>query len=573
MPYILGSALFHAAALSPLYLPKFTEEDTASCHENPSYQKVDREEKKFLEELVEDVQDMHLDRTFADFMVRSEVHVHNSEQACLENTWNMDEELQTYQNYAQIITQELPPVTIVNIFSLLHPDIFTSNAHIREDFPQMQKSSPLQARALLAAKTGEFNCKSGTLWLTALAEPYAGDALQTMLYDDHVLSVLSLAGEEIFFENTQREGISFRAPEPRGILREKEFFVIEYLVARGIPLDDLPVKYQEWYEQEATERISDFSTNTIGREAKVGIRSQSIIDELDDVPFNYPDCHRKHEGICLTSFKKEYDWKKIADLSIPSLETISNSNMILPEFAKRDLFTLDMALSESEVGSPEFLRYQKVRKALQQILLEQCRGEYSFALESGYYVRLHATKRYCPLSSLQMETLLSASSKQNLGTLSTLILDYNNAFPHDRSFETVHSQLVQKIKKNIAYEDFKEEGYYLLLLSSLVFHDSKLLNWTMSELSQEKNRIDIMKRHGVYLLGDLVEISPNDEEWNELHHFLHFYFEIPILRDKFCGNYPVYESYASKSMLEHLAEYNKIYCSPDPTKSKVVIIP
>src|SRR3989338_1708989 len=59
--------------------------DETYCTQNPQREQISPAEQQFIDGLVVDIQEKHLDSTrFGEFMVRSEVFVQNSETACVE---------------------------------------------------------------------------------------------------------------------------------------------------------------------------------------------------------------------------------------------------------------------------------------------------------------------------------------------------------------------------------------------------------------------------------------------------------------------------------------------------------
>ncbi len=302
---------------------------SAACTKNPDYGKITDEERAFLDILVEDLQDKHLDSMpFGEWMVTAEVYAYNSEQKCLEQKWDLNAELEWYHGFEQFVLDHIvkstkPPFIVNDIFSFLHnrSSYSTSDAEavaFAEEHKEFFRgilvtSSDSQARPLVAKNTGKYNCKAGTQWLTAIgsAHPAVGDNLKTMVYDQHELSVLYYSGNETFFENTDSFG-SFFKPEIRGVVRDKEMHIVEYLLFRDVDKKDLPKKFQDWYKQkDVADGLIHQKTNTFGIEAKVGVRSKTIADELEEVPSRYP-VYSCYSGLCAIPFdSSKYDWKKI----------------------------------------------------------------------------------------------------------------------------------------------------------------------------------------------------------------------------------------------------------------------
>lgn len=336
---VLGSLLYHAAFYGALGLSltgnslgieenqeKQSEEQhqrsieeilkETPCTKNPFHNQIAPKEREFVEGLVADLQDEKLDSmSFGHFMVQSEVYVHNSEQYCVEQQWNMRERLQGYDTAEKELLAPLmhkeysPSVLLGDLFSELHnPQYGQKNAFLREE-------DDYQARLLIAQDTGKFNCKSGTMWFTAVgsAHPDVANKLQTMVYDNHILSVFQQGKKQYFFEHRDPYGV-FVQSEKQGVIREKEMFVIEYLLARDVSLEQLHEKFQKWYETKAVAGLINPKSNTFGIEAKVGIRSKTIDEELQEVPFRYPAPNCK-SGICVVEFDAEkYNWYEILKL-------------------------------------------------------------------------------------------------------------------------------------------------------------------------------------------------------------------------------------------------------------------
>ncbi len=293
------------------------------CASNPAYMQILPEERVFIESLVTDLEDTHLDSTsFGTFMIASEVYVHNSEQACLEATWNIQEELTWYNNYQRARAESVAVQTSGKDVSSVVGAYFT--ALHDEQIGFLHNPQNYQSRPLLAKKIKEYNCNSGTQWLTALAtaDPRVGDALQNYVYDDHVLSVLNVNNKQVFFENTLRAGINYSPEKKEGVVRPKETFVVEYLLARGVDIKRLPLEFQEWYAQEAAVGLIYSPTNAFGVEAAVGIRVASIDEEFAEIPSNFPMAMSSSFGSVIVFDSQKYNWNSIFLLANQRLEQL-----------------------------------------------------------------------------------------------------------------------------------------------------------------------------------------------------------------------------------------------------------
>jgi len=332
-------AAFHNAIPIPAPSPFAAEVDRilqqTTCTDNLYYHQTTPEEKQFIDGLVADIQDEHLDSmSFGEFMIRSEVFVHNSEQQCAEQNWDAELLLSNYFSLEKRVHPELhatsPPEIVKEIFDRLHGDL-----QILVDY-QTYQSRPPQA-----AETGVYNCKSGTMWLTALAASHEKIQDNLKLYrpsDIHVLSVLEWNGDQFYYENTSSLG-ALITPEQKGIVRPIESIVVEYLLGRDVALDSLPKEYREWYTVAPAKNLFTPRTNSFGIEAVVGIRSETLEEQLESVPQRYPSCG---DGVCAVEFDaRQYDWLAIFEMARAKREALQKT----VEF-DRDVFLIIDALDK-----------------------------------------------------------------------------------------------------------------------------------------------------------------------------------------------------------------------------------
>ncbi len=360
--YSMGiSALFHAALFGIATQVPTTPIAYNSIKVNPSVQHIlDRndctpnlnfgiltdEEQEFVDTLVYDLSDGYLDSmSLGESIVTAEVYTHNSEQRCLEDTWSLEEELDWYNGYEamvynEFVTAEKPEWIVGELFNFLHNGIYPHFAddpvalELKETYgdfvePVLFRNDDFQSRLINARKTGRYNCKAGTRWLTVLSSshPRVGPKIKVRDYDGHKSSVLVHDGIEFSFENTDESG-AFIEPEKQGVIRPLEVFPIEYLVGLGIPISDLHPEFASWYSEKVkpAESLIVRRTNDYGTTSITGVSSKTIDDELAEVPDRYPKmacAEGTSEGlpICISEFNSDrYDWIAIADELIPLLE-------------------------------------------------------------------------------------------------------------------------------------------------------------------------------------------------------------------------------------------------------------
>ena len=313
-------------------------EQILACTPNPQ-REVSLEEQSFIDSLVLDLQDKHLDSmSLGEYFVRSETFVHNRNIGCLEDTWLVESELKDFNDYRSMVlnedfvNEENPVERSIQIAKFLHSGIYPYyeddpivkqlvNEHGNKvlDKPILFNPSNSGSSWFLKTKKGErSNCKSGTKWFAAITseDPALEDKVYNLVFDNHILSVVNFDGTEYFFENTSDSPFPIEQDlSDNPARRPNEMFVIEYLVASGIKLELFPIEFQSWYEQKPKSGIMNINTDEYGLEAKVGARSKNISEELFNIPFSYPNLiyykNSKEKIVALDLNYSQIDWVKV----------------------------------------------------------------------------------------------------------------------------------------------------------------------------------------------------------------------------------------------------------------------
>ena len=373
-------------------------EQILACTPNPQ-REISPEEQSFIDSLVLDLQDKHLDSMpLGEYFVRSETFVHNRNIGCLEDTWLVENELKDFNDYRSMVlnedfvNHENPVERSIQIAKFLHSGIYPYseddpkvkqlvNEHGNKvlDKPILFYPSNSGSSWFLKTKKGErSNCKSGTKWFAAITseDPALKDKVYNLVFDNHILSVVNLNGTEYFFENLSDSPFPIEQDlSDNPARRPNEMFVVEYLVASGINLELLPLEFYSWYKQKPKSGIININTDEYGLEAKVGARSQSIADELFNIPISYQSLSflTNSKVVALDLNYSQIDWVKVfveytksgipGDLLESSyyyeqmsfildrvVESTSDPDLIsISKRTRSDIKTLEKALLDSEV--------------------------------------------------------------------------------------------------------------------------------------------------------------------------------------------------------------------------------
>lgn len=524
------------------------EENT--CTENPDFRLVSDEEQEFVDVLVSDLVDGHLDSMpFGEFMIRSEVYTHNSEQYCEENLWSEREELDWYKGFEDFVIEQTsllgPREASEEIFHILHFGSSEDNEYL---FPVLEIPKDEQARPIIARKTGEFNCDVGTKWFTALADAHQLiDDVKIRDYIGHKSSVILIGTEELNFENTSYEGVGVK-PKRKGDIRPLEVFVVEYLRGLGVPLEDFAEEFAKLYdsnEARSDPRLIRSRTNGFGAPILGSESLKTREEELRDVPRNYPSLQRGSKSSIVWFDRDKYDWLAIGELAIKKSQEFSKDPHWYKSEEFYDLldlqdFVLNQVFFNTCNGKKGYEKYSKDPRAwerdfnnvreLRAQALENLFTELTIPLNperEGFLDRAASYQKqvvlylsYATPSIEELSTLIDVEGFSGVGIRFVAVSDYFD-YNYERLIkeeggEELYRKVLNKGERLIEDGWFKENYYSNLMIHNaylrLLTHDPKKF--------QETIKAEIVKPGGEFhvnfLLYHYEMVYPISEELKSL---------------------------------------------------------